>query len=237
MGIKCLVIDDEPLARETIEEYIAKIPSLELVASCKHVFESLEYMNNGDIDLLFSDIHMPEVNGIDFIKSLQNPPYVIFISAYPNYAVDGFDLDALDYIVKPFSFERFLKAVNKASKAIFQKAKVVVDEPKPMHLFVKDGHKLHRVMFEEICYVEGMKDYVKLVLKERAIITHLTMKRIEDQLSSDKFIRIQKSFIVKKDEIKSFNGNEIDLYSLKEKIPIGKLYRDALMKHFGLSPD
>lgn len=92
-------------------------------------------------------------------------------------------------------------------------------------------------MFEEICYVEGMKDYVKLVLKERAIITHLTMKRIEDQLSSDKFIRIQKSFIVKKDEIKSFNGNEIDLYSLKEKIPIGKLYRDALMKHFGLSPD
>lgn len=236
MTIKCLIIDDEPLARETIEDYISKIPTLELVASCKHVFDALEHMQNDTIELLFSDIHMPEVNGIEFIRSLQHPPYVIFISAYPNYAVDGFDLDALDYIVKPFPFERFLRSVNKASKVIFQKAKVV-DVPKNQHLFVKDGHKLHRVMFDEICYVEGMKDYVKLVLKDRTIVTHLTMKRIEDQLPEDKFIRIQKSFIIKKDEIKSFNGNEIDLYTLKEKIPIGKLYKEALMKQFGLNPD
>ncbi|HEY0176076.1 MAG TPA: LytTR family DNA-binding domain-containing protein [Pedobacter sp.] len=236
MTIKCLIIDDEPLARETVEDYISRIPILELVASCRHVFDALEYMQNDSIDLLFSDIHMPEVNGIDFIRSLQNPPYVIFISAYPNYAVDGFDLDALDYIVKPFPFERFLKSVNKASKVIYQKTKIV-DAPKNQHLFVKDGHKLHRVMFDEICYVEGMKDYVKLVLKDRTIVTHLTMKRIEDQLPEDKFIRIQKSFIVRKDEIKSFNGNEIDLYTLKEKVPIGKLYKEALMKQFGLSAD
>ncbi|MBB5635231.1 DNA-binding LytR/AlgR family response regulator [Pedobacter cryoconitis] len=236
MTIKCLIIDDEPLARETIEDYISKIPNLELIASCKHVFDALEHMQSDSVDLLFSDIHMPEVNGIDFIRSLQNPPYVIFISAYPNYAVDGFDLDALDYIVKPFPFERFLRAVNKASKIIYQKGKIS-DVPKNQHLFVKDGHKLHRVMFDEICYVEGMKDYVKLVLKDRTIVTHLTMKRIEDQLPEDKFIRIQKSFIIKKDEIKSFNGNEIDLYTLKEKIPIGKLYKDALLKQFGLQTD
>ncbi|MGY0034962.1 LytR/AlgR family response regulator transcription factor [Pedobacter sp. NJ-S-72] len=180
MNIKCLIIDDdEPLARETIEDYISKIPNLELIASCKHVFDALEHMQNDSVDLLFSDIHMPEVNGIDFIRSLQNPPYVIFISAYPNYAVDGFDLDALDYIVKPFPFERFLRAINKASKIIYQKGKVS-DAPKNQHLFfVKDGHKLHRVMFDEICYVEGMKDYVKLVLKDRTIVTHLTMKRID----------------------------------------------------------
>ncbi|KIO77382.1 hypothetical protein TH53_09755 [Pedobacter lusitanus] len=236
MTIKCLIIDDEPLARETIEDYISKIPNLELIASCKHVFDALEHLQNDTVDLLFSDIHMPEVNGIDFIRSLQNPPYVIFISAYPNYAVDGFDLDALDYIVKPFPFERLLRAVNKASKIIYQKGKTT-DTPKNQHLFVKDGHKLHRVMFDEICYVEGMKDYVKLVLKDRTIVTHLTMKRVEDQLPEDKFIRIQKSFIIKKDEIKSFNGNEIDLYTLKEKIPIGKLYKEALLKHFGLNMD
>jgi len=232
--INCLIIDDEPFARELLEDYVAKIPSLNLLGSCEHVFEALEVLQQQKVDLVFSDINMPQVNGIEFIRSLHNPPYVIFVTAYPNYALEGFELDALDYIVKPVSFPRFLKAVNKAL-AVLNNRPAPLAPPAPEYLFVKEGNSLQRVLFDEIYYIEGMKDYIKIILKNRVIITYLRMSRVEDQLPASRFTRIQKSYIVRMDAIKAISGNEVELYNLPEKLPIGKQYKEALLAQFGLS--
>ncbi|OUJ73311.1 hypothetical protein BXP70_15515 [Hymenobacter crusticola] len=232
--MNCLIIDDEPFARELLEDYVAKIPSLNLLGSCEHVFEALEVLQQQKVDLVFSDINMPQVNGIEFIRSLHNPPYVIFVTAYPNYALEGFELDALDYIVKPVSFPRFLKAVNKAL-AVLHNRPATLAPPAPEYLFVKEGNSLQRVLFDEIYYIEGMKDYIKIILKNRVIITYLRMSRVEDQLPASRFTRIQKSYIVRMDAIKAISGNEVELYNLPEKLPIGKQYKEALLAQFGLS--
>ncbi|GAA4007024.1 LytTR family DNA-binding domain-containing protein [Hymenobacter fastidiosus] len=232
--INCLIIDDEPFARELLQGYIAQLPHLHLVASCEHVFEALEVLQQQRIDLLFSDINMPQVNGIEFIRSLHNPPYVVFVTASPNHALEGFELDALDYIVKPVSFPRFLKAVNKALAVINSRPTAVV-AAEPQFLFVKEGHSLRRVLFDEIYYIEGMKDYIKIILQDRIIITYLRMSRVENQLPATRFTRIQKSYIVRMDAIRAISGNEAELYNLPEKLPIGKQYKEALLAQFGLS--
>jgi DNA-binding LytR/AlgR family response regulator len=231
--INCLIIDDEPFARELLEGYVAKMPSLNLVASCEHVFEALEVLQRERIDLLFSDINMPQVNGIEFLRSLPNPPYVIFVTASPHYALEGFELDALDYVVKPVSFPRFLKAVNKAVSLVSSHPTAVV-APAPQFLFVKEGNSLQRVLFDEIYYVEGLRDYIRIVLRNRFVVTYLRMSRIEDQLPANRFIRIQKSYIVRLDAIRAITGNEVELYDLPEKLPIGKQHKEALLTHFGL---
>lgn len=231
--INCLIIDDEPFARELLESYVAQLPSLNLVASCEHVFEALEILQKQRIDLLFSDINMPQVNGIEFLRSLPNPPYVIFVTASPHYALEGFELDALDYVVKPVSFPRFMKAVNKAVSLVGSKPAVAA--PTPQFLFVKEGNSLQRVLFEEIYYIEGLRDYIRIVLRNRFVVTYLRMSRIEDQLPAAQFIRIQKSYIVRLDAIKAITGNEVELYDLPEKLPIGKQYKDLLLGQFGLS--
>jgi two-component system LytT family response regulator len=231
--INCLIIDDEPFARELLEGYVAKMPSLNLVASCEHVFEALEVLQRERIDLLFSDINMPQVNGIEFLRSLPNPPYVIFVTASPHYALEGFELDALDYVVKPVSFPRFLKAVNKAVSLVSSQPTAVA-APAPQFLFVKEGNSLQRVLFDEIYYVEGLRDYIRIVLRNRFVVTYLRMSRIEDQLPANRFIRIQKSYIVRLDAIRAITGNEVELYDLPEKLPIGKQHKEALLTHFGL---
>ena len=232
--INCLIIDDEPFARELLQGYVAQMPQLNLIASCEHVFEALEVLQQQQIDLLFSDINMPQVNGIEFIRSLHNPPYVVFVTASPHHAIEGFELDALDYIVKPVSFPRFMKAVNKALAVINTRPAVAV-APEPQFLFVKEGHSLRRVLFDEIYYIEGMKDYIRIVLKNQMIITYLRMSRVEDQLPASRFTRIQKSYIVRTDAIKAISGNEAELYDLPEKLPIGKQHKEALLAQFGLS--
>ncbi|TGE24594.1 response regulator transcription factor [Hymenobacter aquaticus] len=232
--INCLIIDDEPFARELLEGYVAQIPGLHLLASCGHVFEALEVLQQQKVDLIFSDINMPQVNGIEFIRSLHNPPYVVFVTAYPNFALEGFELDALDYIVKPVSFPRFLKAVNKA-RQIIESRPAAPAPPEPQFLFVKEGHSLQRVLFDEIYYIEGMKDYIKIILKDRIIVTYLRMSRVEDQLPASRFTRIQKSYIVRMDAIRAISGNEAELYDLREKLPIGKQHKEALLARFGLS--
>ena len=225
--LNCLIIDDEPFARELLEGYLAQLPHLHLVASCEHVFEALEVLQQR-IDLLFSDINMPQVNGWEFIRSLPNPPYVIFVTASPHHALEGFELDALDYLVKPVSLPRFLKAVNKALAVVNSRPAA------PPFLFVKEGHSLQRVLFEEIYYIEGMKDYIKIILRNRVIITYLRLSRMEDQLPAARFTRIQKSYLVRHDAIRAISGNEVELYDRPEKLPIGKQYKEALLAQFGL---
>jgi two-component system LytT family response regulator len=232
--INCLIIDDEPFARELLESYVSQLPHLHLVANCEHVFDALEVLQHQQVDLLLSDIKMPQVNGIEFLRSLPNPPYVIFITASPHYALEGFEVDALDYLVKPVSFPRFLKAVNKAVGMLATKPGPLM-HPVPQFLFVKEGNSLQRVLFEEIYYIEGLRNYIRIVLKNRFVVTFLRMNRIEDQLPADRFIRIQKSYLVRLDAIRAISGNEVELYDSTDKLPIGKQYRKLLLKQFGLS--
>ena len=232
--INCLIIDDEPFARELLEGYVAQLPGLHLVASCAHVFEALEILQQQRVDLLFSDINMPQVNGLEFLRSLPNPPYVIFVTASPHHALEGFELDALDYVVKPVSFPRFLKAVNKAVALLGSKPAAPAVAA-PQFLFVKEGNSLQRVLFEEIYYIEGLRDYIRIVLKNRFVVTYLRMSRIEDQLPAARFIRIQKSYIVRLDAVKAITGNEVELYDLSDKLSIGKQHKELLLKQFGLS--
>jgi two-component system LytT family response regulator len=231
--INCLIIDDEPFARELLEGYVAQLPALHLVASCEHVFEALDVLQQQRVDLLFSDINMPQVNGIEFLRSLHNPPYVVFVTASPHHALEGFELDAVDYIVKPVSFPRFLKAANKAI-GLLNSRPAAAAPAAPQFLFVKEGNSLQRVLFDEIYYIEGMKDYIKIVLKNRVIVTYLRMNRVEDQLPAARFTRIQKSYIVRTDAIKAISGNEVELYDFPKNLPIGKQYKEGLLAQFGL---
>lgn len=168
------------------------------------------------------------------LRSLPNPPYVIFVTASPHHALEGFELDALDYVVKPVSFPRFLKAVNKAVNLLNSKPAAPAP-PVPEFLFVKEGNSLQRVLFNEIYYVKGLRDYIRIVLKNRFVVTYLRMSRIEDQLPPDRFIRIQKSYIVRLDAIRAISGNEVELYDSTDKLPIGKQYKEGLLQKFGLS--
>lgn len=232
--INCLIIDDEPLARELLESYIGRIPFISLVKSCQDAFEAIDILQTNTIDLLITDIQMPKINGLELIKSLSNPPFVIFATAFPDYAIDGFHLDAVDFLLKPISFERFFKAINKAKKDIEQKgAKPTVTNKNMHHLFVKDGYKLSKILFEDILYIEGMKDYIKIVTKQKNIVTYMRMKSIEQVLPSDHFIRIHKSYIIHVSAIKFILGNSIELHN-NESIIISKQYKQILNEKLGI---
>ncbi|PSL49406.1 LytTR family two component transcriptional regulator [Chitinophaga niastensis] len=232
--IKCLVVDDEPFAREIMETYIARLPYLELVAFCENAFDATDILQQHTVDLLFSDIQMPRINGVEMIRSLPNPPLVVFATAFPEYAIEGFELDVVDYLVKPFPFDRFLKAVTKAKNILHQKKEESAKQQAAAHLFVKDNFKLTKVLFDDIYYVEGMKDYVKLVTKQKNIVTYMRMKNLEAILPSDRFIRIHKSYIVQANAIKAIMGNSAELVN-NESIIIAKQYKQQLNKILGIA--
>ena len=211
--IRCIIIDDEPLALNILETYIQRVSYLSLVAKCSSItkceneVDAYDLLLNQSIDLIFCDIEMPGITGIEFIKSLKNIPCVIFTTAYWEYALEGFNLDVVDYLLKPVSFDRFLKAVNKAKSILNQQPTQNIHD----HLFVKEDYKLVKINHTDIFYIEAMKDYVKIYTTDKTIVTHITMKRLEETLPADKFYRTHKSYIVKFDAIKSIDGNVIEL--------------------------
>lgn len=239
--INVLIVDDEPLAQDVLETYIEKMPDLNLVQKCNNALEANEALKSNDIDLMFLDIQMPQLTGTDFLRSLVNPPVVIFTTAYSNYAVDGFELNALDYLLKPISLERFLKAANKAVAQIdLKKAAAGAGANKEEadiqaeadFMFVKADKKLIRVYYEDVVYIEGLKDYVIIRLKDTRIVTLQTMKSLEDKLPSAIFKRIHRSYIVNLGKIDAVMGNMVEV---KEKgqvkhLPVGKNYRDELLE-------
>lgn len=232
MEVKCLLIDNDLLSCEKLEGFVRKIPFLDLKGIFHSPLDAMDVLDNEAIDLIISDVQMPEMSGTSFLKALKHPPSVIFITANAEYAIEAFELDALDYILKPYTFERFFKAVNKARTNI-----VLNQHPYIFHkdfLTVKDRHRTLFIKFGDIYYVEGMGDYVKIITEERVIISLYTMKEMENLLPSAKFLRIQKSYIVNLDYVRSLESTKAVLKTTGIEIPIGLQYRSAVYEKFDI---
>lgn len=225
----CLAIDDEPLALDLVEDNIRKILFLRLLKKCSTAWEANEFLLQQPVDLLFLDIQMPGLSGIQFLQGLsKKPPLVIFITAYEKYAIEGYNLDVVDYLLKPVSFERFLKAVNKAHEKFTSRSSTPT--PTTDYLFVNSEYNLVRIEFNDIAYVEGLRDYVKIFLMSatRPVITRLSMKSLEEKLPADTFVRVHKSFIVSLTKITSIRKGRIAI--LKAQIPISEHFKENIHK-------
>lgn len=229
--MKTIIVDDEPLALEILEEFVKKVPELKLIKKCQNAIEAGEALRKYEVDLLFLDIQMPQISGIEFAKSLTHPPKIIFTTAFSQYALDGFELNAIDYLLKPISFDRFLKAVN---KALAQSGHGIPEseelESGPDFIFVKADKKLIRLKYNEIQYVEGLKDYVIIKTDSGRIITLQTMKSLEEKLPTPTFMRIHRSYIVNLEKISAVVGNMVEVIEKGQPklLPIGKNYREEL---------
>lgn len=232
--LKCIIADDEPLAREVISRFVQRIPSLKIVAECENAVQVMTSLQQEEIDLLFLDIQMPEITGTELLRILKKPPKVIITTAYPEFALEGYELDVVDYLLKPIQFERFLKAINK----VFQQTLPVYKAPDQLserseggenpYLYFRTDRKIVKVMLEDIIYIEGMKNYVKIVTRSGNVITKNSMAAVEAMLSNDSFIRVHRSYIVSISKIKSFTGELIGVGQVE--IPIGKLFKNEVMK-------
>ena len=231
--IKCLVVDDEPPAREVIRRYIEQVPVLELAGECANAIQAFTFLHQQSVDLVFLDIRMPQLSGIDFLKALKNPPKVIFTTAYSEYALEGYELDVVDYLMKPITFERFLKSVNKTCQLTQLKTDPIIAEERKTESFVyfRADRKMVKVMLHDILYIESMKDYVKVFTTNGMIITKQSISSVEAMLPEKEFIRTHRSFIVSTRHIKSFTAELIELQNME--IPIGKLFRNEVMKTLG----
>lgn len=228
-----IIVDDEPLAREVLETYIQKLPGMNLLAKCENAIEAFEALNNHKIDLMFLDIQMPQITGIDFLKTLSNPPKVVFTTAYSNYALDGYELNVVDYLLKPIAFDRFVKAINKTldllkSSGQEEEKKLEEEEEQQEFIFVKADKKLIKVNFDDIFYIEGLKDYVILHTPTGRIVTLQTMKMLESKLPSELFKRVHRSYIANLTKIDVLEGNMLEING--KTIPIGKNYRDNVLE-------
>lgn len=224
--ITCLAVDDEPPALDVLQKHITAVTSLELVGLCNNAVEALEVMKDHTIDLIFLDIQMPHILGTDFIGALKNPPKVIFTTAYRKFAVEGFELNAVDYLLKPISFERFLKAVSKVMEitpAIVPKSVSGNGNANDTHLYFRADRKMVKVMLDEILYVESLKDYVKIITATKTVITKQSISSLEEMLPKDAFVRIHRSFIVAISKIESYN-HEVIVVDKKE-LPISRMYK------------
>jgi DNA-binding LytR/AlgR family response regulator len=226
--IKCIIIDDEPLARKGIMEYVLEVDFLELKGHGENTEVAMELLNKENIDLIFLDIQMPKMTGIEFIKTLSNPPMIIFTTAYPGYALQGYELNVLDYLVKPISFERFLKACVKAKEFYDLKQPGNKSLPKTEeYFFIRCDNRFEKIVFDELLYVEAMENYVVFHTIKEKLISYLTLKMVEDYLPSDKFLKVHKSFIVAIPKIESIDGNDILIQG--KSIPISRTLKDETM--------
>lgn len=229
--INCVIIDDEPLAREGLANYVREVDFLQLAGICENPLELVPMIDNNTVDLIFLDIQMPKMNGIEFLKIMQKPPMVIITTAYPSYALEGFQLNVLDYLLKPITFERFFKAASKArdyhrliSRPATEQSTTLPDDD---YFFIKCGNKYEKIPFEDILYVEGMQNYVNIYTVKGKFMTILSLKNLEENLDQHAFIRVHKSYIVATGKIESIEGNEI--FIRDHRIPISRNYRQHVI--------
>ncbi len=230
--IHCIIVDDEPIAREILENHLNKIETIKIIASCKNAMEAFNVINSNRIDVIFLDINMPEISGLSFAKSINKNIKIIFTTAYREYAVDGFDLKAVDYLLKPISFERLLQAVNKflnENNSVYTESKNELTIEKSDFIFVRSDRKMIKINFSDINYIESLGDYLKIHLLNKTIITRETISNMEVKLSKKEFIRIHRSFILSISKIVSFTNEFVEVS--KKAIPISRSYKkDVLHK-------
>ena len=238
MRIRCIAVDDEPLAVKELAAYIEKVPFLELVAECRNAAEAMVVLDSCDVQLLFIDINMPDISGIEFVKSLTTQqPHIVFTTAYSEYALEGFRVDALDYLLKPISFSDFLRAANKAKNIVQLSAKGQKENliTPANHLFVKSEHKLVRIYFEDVKYIESQHEYIRIhLLNGQSIMTKLSLKSMEEQLSPRRFMRVHRSFIVNLEKITLIERNRI-VFDGKISIPVSEQYKDKFQAYIDQS--
>ena len=231
--ISCLAVDDEPPALDVIRKYISSVQALELVGTCSDAVEALNFIRQHSVDLIFLDIQMPQILGTDFLRTLKKPPKVIFTTAFRKFAIEGFELDAVDYLLKPISFERFLKAVNKVMDASLNGTLSLNNEPQPKssidnYIYLRSDRKMIKVALADILYIESIKDYIKVIATSGTVITKQSISSIEETLPKEMFIRIHRSFIVALGKIESFS-NEL-VWVGKTELPISRMYRHEVEK-------
>lgn len=228
MKVKCLLVDDEPLAIKLIENHISKIDSLEVVATCNNALKAFEILSNQDIDLMFLDIKMPNITGIDFLKTIKNPPKTIFTTAYRDYAIESYDLEVVDYLLKPITFERFLKSMDRFLRLKNEAIKPEKTINRDNFLLLKSGNKHHKIYIDDIFFIESLKDYIKVHIKNgKHIVTKYKIRDIEEELKNRQFLRIHRSYIINTSKISAFTINDIEVNSVE--IPIGVSYRENVI--------
>lgn len=225
---KCIVVEDEPLAAEVLEDYIAQVPFLNLRAVCSDAIFALEIINAEKIDLIFLDIHLPKLKGLDFIKSLKHPPQIIITTAYHEYALQGYEFNVVDYLLKPIEFSRFITAVNKLKPRQLAEPSLPVTprESERRFLFFNVSKKRVKIYLDEILYIESLKEYIKIFTKTRSILTKFQLGEIEELLNKADFIRVHRSFIVAKDKIEAFTASDVEING--KQIPVGRSYKEIV---------
>lgn len=229
--IKCLIVDDEPPAREIIRRYAEQVPMLEIAGEYGNALQAFSYLQQHSVDLLFLDIRMPQLNGNELVRTLAHPPKVIFTTAFAEYALEGYDLNIIDYLLKPVRFDRFLKAVNKVFAAVNLKqvAEPVAEEKKDdSFVYFRADRKMIKIMLDDILYIESMKDYIKVITRQATVITKQSISSVEAMLPEKEFIRVHRSYIVSLNKIRSFTTELLEIGKME--IPIGKLYRNEVRK-------
>jgi two-component system, LytTR family, response regulator len=233
--IQCLIVDDEPMAREILETHLGKIDVVKVVGSCKNAIDAFNTINAEKIDLIFLDINMPEISGLSFAKSINKNIKIIFTTAYREYAVDGFNLQAVDYLLKPISFERLLQAINKYLDENSPVKSVAIDKiipEKSESFFVRSERKMIKISFDEILFIESLSDYIKIHLVDNSVVTRETISNIEAKLPQKDFIRVHRSFIVSLANITSFTNELIEIG--KKQIPISRTYKKVVLELLGV---
>lgn len=235
--IRCIIIDDEPLAVAQLEKYVERVPFLVNVGSCTSAAEAMDVLSAGNVDAMFVDINMPDIDGVQLVRSLAHPPMVVFTTAYSEYAIEGFRLDAIDYLLKPISFDSFLKAANKL-KLVYGIKNPAVPAPEPVDtvandcLYVKSDYKMLRVPISSIKYIEGMSEYVRIFVEDNAkpIVSLLSMKKLEESLPADAFMRVHRSYLVNLNKVKEVSKMRI-VYDGDVYVPIGEMYKDKFFEY------
>lgn len=226
MKINCLIIDDEPLAINVIKNFLENFKNFEVVGTCKDAVEGFNFLSNQDVDVIFLDINMPTISGLDFLRSLQNPPAVVITTAYREYAVESFELDVIDYLVKPFSLQRFMKTISRIEQRSAEKDSNEgnhSDDNEKAHVFFKIDKKMIKVYLDDILYIESLKDYVRIKTYDESLINHNNLVGIAEILPADDFVRIHRSYIIAINKVKAIDGNQVEIAD--KLLPIGRNYQ------------